>query len=108
MARNREGSKARRHRLHLGKRYRIFLRWLLTFAQGYGEVTIPKYPYLKPLISDYHGGPDQLGMAIHHPSEPAVFISFIRSVLGAAWSLDRGGPLEGSPCSNRGLSTVVL
>lgn len=30
--------------------------------QGYGEVTIPKYPYLKPLISDYHGGPDQLGI----------------------------------------------
>jgi len=28
---------------------------------GYGEATIPKYPYLKPLISDYHGGSDQLG-----------------------------------------------
>jgi len=33
------------------------------FVQGYGEVTIPKYPYLKPLISDYHAGPNQLGMA---------------------------------------------
>lgn len=31
-------------------------------VQGYGEVTIPKYPYLKPLISDYHTGPNQIGM----------------------------------------------
>ncbi|KAF9653548.1 S-adenosyl-L-methionine-dependent methyltransferase [Thelephora ganbajun] len=39
---------------------------------GYGEVAIPKYPYLKPLISDYHGGPDQLGPYWEQPGRSIV------------------------------------
>lgn len=61
MARSCTGLKARWHYLYLGKWLRIRPQPLLITVQGYGEATVPKYPYLKPLISDYHGGPDQLG-----------------------------------------------
>lgn len=43
-----------------------------TSIWGYGEVTTPKYPYLKPLISDYHGGPDQLGPHWEQPGRSIV------------------------------------
>ena len=62
MARNCSGSEARRDGFHLGKQLCIWFQSLLMLVQGYGEVTIQKYPFLKPLISDYHQGPDQLGM----------------------------------------------
>ncbi|KAF9787974.1 S-adenosyl-L-methionine-dependent methyltransferase [Thelephora terrestris] len=39
---------------------------------GYGEIIIPKYPYLEPLISDYHGGPDQLGPHWEQPGRSIV------------------------------------
>jgi len=54
-------------------------------AQGYGEVTIPKYTYLKPLISDYHGGPNQLGMATLSP------------ISNSPYSLDSPGPYWEQP-----------
>ena len=66
MARNCSGSEARGYCLYLGKRLRMRSQSLLMLTQGYGEITIPKYPYLEPLISDYHRGPDQLGMALYY------------------------------------------
>lgn len=39
---------------------------------GYGEVTTSKYPYLKPLISDYHEGGDQLGPYWEQPGRSIV------------------------------------
>lgn len=39
---------------------------------GYGEVTIPKYSYLKPLISDYQEGRNQLGPYWEQPGRSIV------------------------------------
>ena len=76
MARNCSGSEARGHRFHLGKQLRVSLRRSLFMPiQGYGEVTIPKYPYLKPLISGYHAGPDQLGMVAISSDSPSSLYS---------------------------------
>jgi len=60
--------------------------------QGYGEVTISKYPYLKPLISDYHGGPDQLGMITVPPSVVLVYSSYS---LGPYWEQPGRSIVEG-------------
>ena len=92
MARNCEGSKAWRHRFHLGKQHHIFLQSLLTLMQGYGEVTTSKYPYLKPLISDYHGGPDQLGIDIVSPSAALLYSSCL---LGPYWEQPGRSIVEG-------------
>ena len=82
MARNFEGSEAWRHCFHLGKQPHTFSQSLLTLTQGYGEVTIPKYPYLKPLISDYHGGANQLGIVIAPSSTVLLYLS---CSLGPYW-----------------------
>ena len=70
LARSCPGSEAWRYCFYLGEQLCIRLQSLLMLIQGYGEVTIPEYPYLKPLISDYHRGPDQLGMATVSPTPP--------------------------------------
>jgi len=90
MARNRSCSEARRHCFYLGKQLCVCLRSLLTLVQGYGEVTIPKYPHLKPLISDYHRGPDQLGMVTASSTLPYSFHS-----LGPYWEQPGRSIVEG-------------
>lgn len=90
MAGNRSSSEARWHCFYLGKQHCTCLRSLLMPTQGYGEVTIPKYPYLKPLISDYHGGPDQLGMVATSSAPPCSLRS-----LGPYWEQPGRSIVEG-------------